>query len=164
MSESNNPFSLYFGKQPLQYIDRMSQTEMVTDVFNADIPSTQVYMITGVRGSGKTVMMTAIANKLGENSKWIVVNLNPSRDMLHAMASKMYKEPVFKPLLAELKVDFSLLGIGVSISKSDNSEKITEFVRMKMQDGRFVNVVDSVIVTIVWNAKEDTNGFDKYKR
>lgn len=43
-------------------------------------------------------------------------------------------------------------------------EKIREFVRMKIQDGRFVNVVNSIIVTIVWNAKEDTNGFDKYKR
>ena len=133
MSESNNPFSLFFGKQPLQYIDRMSQTEMVTDVFNADIPSTQVYMITGVRGSGKTVMMTAIANKLSENSKWIVVNLNPSRDMLHAMASKLYKEPVFKPLLAELKVDFSLLGIGVSISKSDKISDIESVIEILLK-------------------------------
>ena len=46
----------------------------------------------------------------------------------------------------------------------DTIEKIREFVRMKIQDGRFVNVVNSIIVTIVWNAKEDTNGFDKYKR
>lgn len=43
-------------------------------------------------------------------------------------------------------------------------EKIREFVRMNMQDGRFVNVVNSVIVTLVWNVKEDTNGFDRCKR
>ena len=57
----NNPFTLSFGKKPLQYISRISQTNQILETFRSDVPSTQIFMITGVRGSGKTVMMTSIA-------------------------------------------------------------------------------------------------------
>ena len=60
----NNPFTLSFGKKPLQYISRIAQTNEVLQNFDAEIPSNQIYMITGVRGSGKTVMMTSIAAEM----------------------------------------------------------------------------------------------------
>ena len=60
----NNPFTLSFGKKPLQYISRIAQTNEVIQNFDAEIPSNQIYMITGVRGSGKTVMMTSIAAEM----------------------------------------------------------------------------------------------------
>jgi hypothetical protein len=37
-------------------------------------------MITGVRGSGKTVMLTDIAKHFRENEGWIVMDLSPERD------------------------------------------------------------------------------------
>lgn len=39
-------------------------------------------MITGVRGSGKTVMMTNISSEIGKDENWITVELNPKRDLL----------------------------------------------------------------------------------
>jgi hypothetical protein len=33
--------------------------------------------------------MTQIADELGSDSDWIVLNLNPERDLLNAMASKL---------------------------------------------------------------------------
>ena len=60
----NDPFTLSFGKKPLQYISRISQTNQILDTFRSGVPSTQIFMITGVRGSGKTVMMTSIASEL----------------------------------------------------------------------------------------------------
>lgn len=60
----NNPFTLSFGKKPLQYISRIMQTNQIIESFNAEIPSNQIFMITGVRGSGKTVMMTNIADEI----------------------------------------------------------------------------------------------------
>ena len=130
MAFSDNPFSLLFGKEPAQYIARMNQTDTVVNTFMSDTPSTQVFLITGVRGSGKTVMMTTISNQLKSIGNWIVINLNPTRDMLHAMAAKLYKEPLFKPLLAELKVDFSLLGIGVSVSKAEKISDIESVIEI----------------------------------
>ena len=59
-----NPFSLTFGKEPLSLISRNLQNEEIIESFKADNPDFQVCMITGVRGSGKTVAMTTIANDL----------------------------------------------------------------------------------------------------
>ena len=78
----NNPFTLSFGKKPLQYISRISQTNQILDAFRSEVPSNQIFMITGVRGSGKTVMMTSIASELKKDNSWIVIELNPKAFMI----------------------------------------------------------------------------------
>ena len=70
-----NPFTLSFGKKPNQYISRLAQTNMIIDDLNASEPSAQLYMLTGVRGSGKTVMLSTISHELRQKSDWIVVEL-----------------------------------------------------------------------------------------
>lgn len=69
----NNPFTLSFGKKPLQYISRLSQTTEIVENFKAAEPSNQIYMITGIRGSGKTVMMTNIAGEIKKEENWVSV-------------------------------------------------------------------------------------------
>lgn len=46
-------------------------------------------MITGVRGSGKTVMMTNIVSEIKKDEEWLTVELNPTRDMLQSLAAKI---------------------------------------------------------------------------
>ena len=84
-----NPFSLTFGKEPLSLISRNLQNEEIISSFKADNPDYQVCMITGVRGSGKTVAMTTIANELRQDENWLVVDLNPERDLLNALAAEL---------------------------------------------------------------------------
>ena len=55
-----NPFSLSFGKEPVSLINRNVQSYEIIDTFEDENPVYQVCMITGVRGSGKTVMLTEI--------------------------------------------------------------------------------------------------------
>ena len=55
-----NPFSLSFGKEPVSLINRNVQSYEIIDTFEDENPTYQVCMITGVRGSGKTVMLTEI--------------------------------------------------------------------------------------------------------
>lgn len=74
-----NPYSLIFGKEPKQMISRSSAVTEIVETFCEDVPSQQVFMITGVRGSGKTVLMTEVSKKLESQSDWIVVELNPER-------------------------------------------------------------------------------------
>ena len=50
-----NPFAITFGIRPEQYIPRIEQIEQIITDFNRVPAPTQVYMIIGVRGSGKTV-------------------------------------------------------------------------------------------------------------
>ena len=111
----NNPFTLSFGKKPVQYISRITQTNEIIDNFNAELPSNQIYMITGVRGSGKTVMMTNISTELGQLSNWITVELNPTRDLLQSLAAKIYSIPDLHECFIKAKLDFSAFGLGVSI-------------------------------------------------
>ena len=61
-----------------------------------DSPSESVYKITGVRGSGKTVILAKIETEMKskENTKkgWLVYDLNPNRDMLMQMAAMLSKD------------------------------------------------------------------------
>ena len=55
-----NPFTLVFGRSPLESISRLAQTNEIIESFSAEFLNQQIYMITGVRGSGKTVMLTIV--------------------------------------------------------------------------------------------------------
>lgn len=111
----SNPFTLSFGKKPLQYISRISQTNEIVTTFLDKEPSNQIYMITGVRGSGKTVMMTSISGELKKKEDWIAVELNPTRDLLQSLAAKIYSLPEMHAFFLHTKFDFSAFGLGVSI-------------------------------------------------
>lgn len=119
----SNPFTLSFGKKPLQYISRIVQTNQVTEDFCADVPPNQIFMITGVRGAGKTVMMTSIAGELREQENWIVVELNPTRDLLLSLAAKIYSLPEMHARFLNARFDFSAFGLGVSI---ENAAPVTD--------------------------------------
>ena len=110
-----NPFSLSFGKEPLSYISRDFQNEEILSSFTADNPSYQVCMITGVRGSGKTVAMTAIANKLRSDPAWVIVDLNPERDLLNQAAAELSCRRELLQLFRDAKINLSFLGMGVEI-------------------------------------------------
>lgn len=87
-----NPYSLLFGKEPSQIITRTPQITSVIDSFQNQENPQQVYIITGVRGSGKTVLMTGISKKLKQNSDWIIVELNPEKDLLQMLGASLSAE------------------------------------------------------------------------
>lgn len=121
MSEMSgqNPFTLSFGRKPEQYIARLVQTEEIVQDFLQDRPASQVYMITGVRGSGKTVLMTGIAQEFEKKPDWITVELNPNLDLQKGLAASLYSQPGMAVFFAQAKIDLSFLGIGISIEKGD---------------------------------------------
>ena len=111
----SNPYSLVFGKEPAQLISRASQSVSVTEAFCDDQPNQQIFIITGVRGSGKTVFMNDIAKKIGKMKDWIVVELNPERDMLEALVSKLTSENTFARIFKEAKINLSFFGIDLEV-------------------------------------------------
>ena len=48
-----------------------------------------MFIITGVRGFRKTVMMTEISHRLRENDDWVVIELNPATELLPCNAFKI---------------------------------------------------------------------------
>lgn len=110
-----NPFTLTFGKSPLEQVERPVQTNEIIDTFTAEPVNQQMFLITGVRGSGKTVMMTEISRKLRNREEWVVIELNPSVDLLQGMLSKLNSNPVCAGIIKSAKIDLSFWGFGVSI-------------------------------------------------
>ena len=129
----DNPFTISFGKKPAQYISRLSQTEDIIDTFNADNPSSQAYMIVGVSGAGKTVMLSNVSKEFKENSDWIVMEMNPTRDILRSFAAKLYALPEMNKLFLDAKIDLSLLGIGVSIEKGQKIADIEQAISVMLE-------------------------------
>ena len=76
-----NPYALVFGREPSQVIPRASTITEIVETFDEQALSQQVYqqvyLITGVRGSGKTVLMTEVSARLRQRDDWVVVELNP---------------------------------------------------------------------------------------
>lgn len=88
-----NPFSLSFGKKPLSLIDREYQKAEIINSFEGENPASQIYMITGLRGSGKTVMLTDVAKHFRKQDSWTVVDLTPERDLLQSLAAALIDTP-----------------------------------------------------------------------
>lgn len=146
----NNPFTLSFGKKPIQYVSRIAQTSQIVENYVSEHPSNQVYMITGVRGSGKTVMMTAIAEEMRKKEDWIVIELNPMRDLLQSLASKIYSIPQMYDRFIKAKLDFSAFGLGVSIEHAapitDIEDVLTHMLdQIKKSGKRILITVDEVV-------------------
>lgn len=124
-NNQTNPFSLSFGKEPLSLIERDYQNNEILQSFESENPAYQVCMLTGVRGSGKTVALTTIANQLRSNKNWIVVDLNPERDLLHTLTAELSNRRELLQLFRDAKINLSFLGFGLEI---DGEPPVTDLV------------------------------------
>ena len=111
----SNPFTIAFGKKPGKFVSRPIQTNNIIEDFTSETPASYVYMLTGVRGSGKTVMMTSIAREFSSMKDWVVLELNPARDLLEGLAARLYGQKQLQHLFLEAKINLTSFGIGVSI-------------------------------------------------
>lgn len=148
----NNPFSISFGKIPLENIERPVLVQEVVDAFTADPINQQIAMITGVRGSGKTVLMTDIARRLKENDNWIIVELNPETDMLLGLASRLSSVREYAEIFRKARINLSFWGLGVEISGeppiTNIESAITRMLEsLKKKNKRVLIAVDEVTST-----------------
>ena len=144
-----NPFTLTFGKSPLEPIERPLQTMEIVDTFTAETVNQQMFIITGVRGSGKTVMMTEIARRLREREDWVVIELNPATDLLQGMLAKLNSNKVCAAIIKSAKIDLSFFGFGVAIEgvpplTDTETAIITILEKLKKQDKRLLITIDEV--------------------
>lgn len=113
---TNNPFIVTFGKMPANYIQRPEESIEIISNFEQQTPSIQNYLITGVRGSGKTAMLAYICDHFEKQDSWIVLDMNPERDLLSGIASKLYEKGKAKHLFLKMNFTFSLYGISLSVA------------------------------------------------
>lgn len=147
---NNNPFTLAFGKKPVQYVPRIARTNLIVEEYVAVPAVNQIYMVTGVRGSGKTVMMTNIAGILSKRNDWIVVELNATRDLLQSLASKLYAVPKLHECFLKARLDFSAFGLGVTIENAAPVTDVEDMVakmldQIRKQGMRLLITIDEVV-------------------
>ena len=126
----DNKFTLTFGQSPISYIDRGYIAEQIYD-FSLDFPLSNIYIISGVRGSGKTVLLTNISKMILKKKDWIVVDVNPNREILEQVAAGIYENVNVKHLFASKTFSFfisraHLLDIELEQSSGANDYSLEE--------------------------------------
>ena len=149
---SVNPYTLACGKSPGQLIPRASQAEEIINDFTSGFPSQQLYMITGVRGSGKTVFMTDISKKIKEDESWIVVELNPEKDLLRGLLARLTSEDSLSKIFKGAKINLSFLGFGMEINgvtpiKDEEVALSRIFESLKKHNKKVLITIDEVTNT-----------------
>ena len=148
----SNPYSLVFGKEPQQVIPRIAQTDELLQWFAGDPPSQQICMITGVRGSGKTVQMTLAGRHFASQPDWIVTELNPDGDILKNLAAKLASQRTLAKLFQTAKINLSFFGIGLEVNGTvpitDLETALSEMLKtIKKKGKKLLITIDEVTNT-----------------
>ena len=148
--KKDNPFTLTFGKKPNRYINRYESTNDIISTFEAHNPISQTYLISGIRGSGKTVLMTSVANQLRLSSEWIVLDLNATQPLLSEFAMRLIDACKHLPNLFEKGFEISIAGIGFGMNGNPLErdsvsiiESITE--KLKKKNKKILITIDEVV-------------------
>ena len=143
-----NPFTLTFGKKPSEYIIRRSDIEEIEKTFLEDPARSQLYLIRGVRGSGKTVLMTAIAKEIADNSDWICVDLNSSQNLLDDLSYRLADACERATGILDRGMDISVAGFGIGFggkSDRDSVSRCEEILNLlKKQKKKLLITIDEV--------------------
>ena len=110
-----NPFTLTFGILPEKFIRREEIVSAVMSGFVGEENDSNAYILTGVRGSGKTVMLNYLKKRFEELEDWIVLSINPEVDILEGIASKLYDKGTMGKFFLKASFDFSFHGFGFSL-------------------------------------------------
>ncbi len=128
---NNNPFTIIFGIEPQSIIPRTEETQKITGEFESEKPSSSGYVITGVRGCGKTVLMTSIQNYFAEKTDWFVLRLNPDLDLFSSAISQLAEFISLKEeRITEVNASIAGFGGGISMrSLSDNETLLRKMLK-----------------------------------
>ncbi|MDC7292501.1 AAA family ATPase [Butyrivibrio sp. DSM 10294] len=147
--KKDNPFTLTFGKRPAEYISRFEATETIVSTFTADNPISQTYLIEGIRGSGKTVLMTAVTAELEQDDSYIIIDLNSTQNLLDDLAMRLVDSCSKFPDIMKQGFNISIAGFGVGVGgKEDLQDSISIIekilVSLKKKNKKIIITIDEV--------------------
>jgi hypothetical protein len=145
-----NPFSLSFGTEPKEYITRNQQIDKIVSTFKEETPSNYAYMLTGIRGVGKTVMLSTITETFEKEENWIVINVSPDMDILTSIVAHLSSRKKLQNIFAGAKLDLSAFGIGVSVKDATPVYDITTaleklLAELQKKNYRVLIAIDEIV-------------------
>lgn len=116
-----NPFTLTFGQKPNEFISRPEPMKIIRNSFDMQTPTSRVYMIAGVRGSGKTVSLAELSDYYSARPEWMVLNLSPDTDLIRQAISELTRLGQNDSFLSktEMSANITLPAIGIQVKKAD---------------------------------------------
>ena len=141
----SNPFELTFGLKPSNYISRLNQTDEIITNFKSTT-GYKMFFITGIRGSGKTVMLSHISKYFYNDKNWIVIELIPSYDMLEQFASALYDSSILNKIFNVISFGFSFSGMSFSISGERPITNVISLIEILLK--KIKNSDKKVLITI----------------
>ena len=123
----SNPFNVTFGELPSSLIERKEEEQLVLRTFRDETPESKVYIITGPRGSGKTVLLAKLKKDFKEQG-YLTVDLNSYGNMEEQFASKLYEEGKLWKLFLKPEFSFSFHGLTFSINGTNEISNVTTLI------------------------------------
>ena len=132
----SGPFTPQFGKKPLSFVGRQDIVDDLLDgLYDSNSPM-RTSVISGVRGSGKTALLSDICEELKNERDWIVISVGASDSIL---------EDIFEQLLYQGKrvldkEKFELVSAGLKASLFS-----LEFKKSKVEENSFYTKLMQVL-------------------
>lgn len=150
IEKNSNPFSLDSGRVPNVLVSSFRQVDDIIDAFSEESPAFHSSFISGIQGIGKTVSLTYIAKFFRGQDDWVVVELNPEKDMLLQLAAKLNEEKTLKIIFSNAKINLSFFGIGAEIEGADPIRELSVavermLVSLKRRRKKVLVIIDDII-------------------
>lgn len=164
----SNPYVLQFGQAPAQMIPRLSQAEEVRNAFLSDGLTQHIYMISGIRGAGKTVFMTKVSSYFNNND-WITIHVNVSSQssVIDQVLVHLANDERLKKHSDISSASLNLFGVGVQLSRNStiSSSEYEVMKLLKEADKKHLKILITIDeVTSTTSIKEFAGAFQIWLR
>lgn len=148
----SNAFNLTFGRVPDSYIQRPEITHEIYNEFVKEVSSIYCYMITGARGSGKTVLLYDMLSFFDKHDNWIAVSLNSEGNLEEELAAKLYDKIKNKLIFADKNISISFHGLTFSLNGKEQIHSVDLLLEKLLTYCKKKNVRVFVAIDEVSNA------------
>jgi len=150
-----NPFTLMYGIPALSVISRDEQMNTILKSFLYN-DYMYMYLITGIRGTGKTVLLRNVSEIISKNDDWLCIDINPQGKIIESLSNRLSDHSSMKKILDKWKLTIKLPYADLEKEKNEitdfelNSEKILEKLSKNNK---------KVLITI-----DEVNNTDEFKK
>jgi predicted AAA+ superfamily ATPase len=127
LEKYKSPFSATFGKKPdIFNIRNLERTTLIKAYVDENTPYHNT-LISGLRGMGKTLMLSDITQELSQYDNWIVVNISLKRGLYRSIVNNLEKQvkskyELLSKRLNNIKVKILLLEFDIGKSNEIDLE------------------------------------------
>lgn len=125
---NKNPFTLSFGMSPNELISRYEYADTIISNFKSTNPISHAFLIEGIRGCGKTVLMTSIEKELAKEKDWIIIDLNSTQDLISDFAMRLVDSCKNLTDIFKKGFNFSVAGVGIGLNGEEQNRNSVSII------------------------------------